>query len=398
MNILAIETSCDETAVAILAAKKDSDSTVYTALGNALYSQASKHAEYGGVYPNLAKREHQKNLAHLTEAALKEAGLHRVQKNAVSAPDSLFANVREGEFRESIAAFLEAVEKPNIDFIAVTSGPGLEPALWTGIVFAEVLGRAWAIPVIPVDHMEGHIFSALLETEKINSKLQETNSKIKFKLSLFDFPLLSLLISGGHTELVAMKDWFQYELVGETRDDAIGEAFDKVARLLDLPYPGGPEVSRFAAVARERGILPLALPRPMLNSADCDFSFSGLKTAVLYALRDVPKPLAEEVRLSVALGFENAARDVVIAKTRRALERTAARTLAVGGGVAANTTIREALGALIQDEFPNTALFLPNRALTGDNAIMIGVAGHLRNQSDHVSSEPITARGSQCLA
>lgn len=392
MNILAIETSCDETAIAIL----EATDTTFTVRGNALYSQASKHAEYGGVYPNLAKREHQHNLAPLTEVALKQAEM--LNKGTFTFPKNALDDIRDDAFRSSIQTFLEATDAPDIDLIAVTNGPGLEPALWTGINFAEALGAAWNIPVIGVDHMEGHIFSALLETEKINPELQETNSKTKFKLSPFNFPLLSLLISGGHTELILMHDWFSYELIGKTRDDAVGEAFDKTARLLGLPYPGGPHVAERAAEARTKGTEKTAtLPRPMINDSSCDFSFSGIKTAVLYLLRNMGE-ITDEQKNDVAREFEDAARDVMVAKTRRALETTRAQTFVVGGGVSANTHIREGLTALIADEFPDTALYYPHHSLTGDNAVMIGIAGYLRHQKGAVSTnQGLQASGNQSL-
>src|SRR3989339_2287102 len=202
MRIIAIETSCDETAISILEVKKSGDSDIFKILANTINSQVKSHAEYGGVFPALAKREHQKNLPIVLVETLKQAKLK--------------------------------MEK--IDTIAVTTGPGLEPALWTGIVFAKELSEKYKIPIIPVNHMEGHIFSIFpkkAKTFKVN-----TSEKI--------FPMLSLLVSGGHTELILVKDWHKYKKIGKTRDDASGEAFDKVARMLELPYPGGPEISRLA--------------------------------------------------------------------------------------------------------------------------------------------------------
>lgn len=347
MNILAIETSCDETAVAILEASPGS----FTVLGESLYSQAAKHARFGGVYPNLAKREHQENLPRIFEEAYHHAGT------------------------------------PTLDMVVVTAGPGLEPALWQGIEFAQKIAREHQVPVYGVDHMEGHIVSGLVE------KNEQT-----YVLKKVEFPVLALLISGGHTELVLMRDWFQYELIGRTRDDAIGEAYDKVARIMGLPYPGGPEIDRAARASRDRGTQnPHTLPRPMLHEPSCDFSFSGLKTAVLYKVRD-HGTLSQEDREQIAEAFEDAVRDVVVAKVRRALKETDAKTLAVGGGVSANNYIRSGLQALVDAEFPDSTLHYPDRSLNGDNAIMIGIAAALRHEHGMIEEKPLLANGSQHLA
>jgi N6-L-threonylcarbamoyladenine synthase len=366
MRILAIETSCDETAVALVEADPSSTSgqeATYNILGNALFSQASLHEPYGGVYPNLAKREHIKNLPILLEKALGN-------------------------------------EKPEgIDLIAVTSGPGLEPALWTGITFAEELGKKWSVPVMGIDHMEGHVFSALLKKQVAGSRLQ--GAGITYHLPPTTLPLLALLISGGHTELVLMKQWFEYELVGRTKDDSIGEAFDKVARMLDLGYPGGPVIARLAEQSRAKAPstkheIP-KFPRPMAHDNTCDFSFSGLKTAVLYKLRTMPK-ITDAEKAHIAEAFEDAARDVIVIKTRRALKETNPATLVVGGGVSANFEIRKGLERLIREEFSDTKLAYPDKSLTGDNAIMIAAAAHLRCAAGHTTPGPLTASGSQSLA
>ncbi len=350
MKILSIETSCDETAIAVLDCQGGSQGAAFKVLGNALYSQAHLHAAYGGVYPTLAKREHQKNLPLL------------------------------------LAEAMEAAENPKIDLIAVTQGPGLEPALWQGIEFAKKLGEEWGVPVAGTDHMEGHIVSALVALDENVYILQPPV-----------FPILGLLISGGHTEFVLMKTWFEYEFVGRTKDDAVGEAFDKVARMLGLPYPGGPEVDAHAARSRARGAKHgIVFPRPMEHDNTCDFSFSGLKTAVLYKLRDMGRLSAED-REHVAEAFEDAARDIIVIKTRRALDKTGARTLAVGGGVSANKEIREGLTKLIANEFPGTTLRYPHKTLTGDNAIMIGMAAYLRHAAG-AATNPLIASGTQRLA
>lgn len=364
MRILAIETSCDETAVALLEATGGTSSATYTVLGNALFSQAHLHAEYGGVYPNLAKREHQRNLPLLLDKVMAEAAM-------------IYQST------------------PSIDLIAVTKGPGLEPALWTGIAFAEELGKKWGKPVLGVDHMEGHVVSALLKQGAVGSR--QGAEAATYHLLPATLPLLALLISGGHTELVLMREWFKYELVGRTKDDSIGEAFDKVARMLDLGYPGGPKIAELADTQRQKGGTDMVFPRPMAHDNTCDFSFSGLKTAVLYKLRDMPK-LTDNDRAHVAQAFEDAARDVIVIKTRRALQQTRPETLVVGGGVSANREIRKGLEKLIEEEFPDTTLAYPDKTLTGDNAIVIGAAAHLRAAAGYTTQGPLTAQGAQTLA
>ncbi|HEY4508363.1 MAG TPA: tRNA (adenosine(37)-N6)-threonylcarbamoyltransferase complex transferase subunit TsaD [Candidatus Paceibacterota bacterium] len=342
MIILGVETSCDETALSVIESVDGEEITVWA---DKTISQAKLHAKHGGVFPNLAKREHLTNLPLMLPSVLTEAGL--------------------------------SAEKPEIDAIAVTVGPGLEPCLWTGITFAETLAKKWGVHIIPVNHMEGHIFSALLRRE---NEIQET----RFKIQEIKFPALALLISGGHTELVLIRDWFKYEIIGQTRDDAVGEAFDKVARLLGLPYPGGPPLSALAAAARGARQSPtlesgkrsdLVLPRPMLHSGDFDFSFSGLKTAVLYLLKEIGTP-DEKTKAAIAREFEDAVTEVLIAKTKAALEQYGATTLLIGGGVIANTHIRRAFERFVAEM--SVPLFIPERNLTTDNALMIAATGMVR--------------------
>jgi N6-L-threonylcarbamoyladenine synthase len=358
MRVLSIETSCDETGITILDCTGDlptqagTNGVTFTVVANALYSQAHLHAAYGGVFPTLAKREHQKNLPLLL-----------------------------AEVREKTGANL------GIDLIAVTQGPGLEPALWEGIEFAVELGKKLNVPVVGQDHMEGHIVSGLVTQ----------TSETEYALNNASFPVLGLLISGGHTELVLMKRWFEYELVGRTKDDAVGEAFDKVARMLGLEYPGGPKIELYAAAAKARdAVHDILFPRPMVNDNSCDFSFSGLKTAVLYKLRTMPE-LTTEDKEHVAQAFQDAVRDVLVAKTKRALDTTGAQTLAVGGGVSASKSIRASLETLITNDFPDVRLSYPSGGLHLDNAIMIGMAAYLRHSAG-VPTNPLTAHGSQSLA
>ncbi len=393
MKILAIETSCDETAIAIVEAKGDEKRASFTVLGNALISQVDIHKEYGGVFPALAKREHAKNLVPILEAALEEAELLHEDTQAV--PEELRAKIseilaREPGLTEAFFEFVSECETPDIDMIAVTAGPGLEPALWVGINFAKALALAWNKPIVAVNHMEGHIMAALAKSDAEGALLHITD---------VETPVLALLISGGHTELVLMREWLEYELVGQTRDDAVGEAFDKVARMLELPYPGGPEISRLAESIR---MSPLGgetpkynLPRPMINDATCDFSFSGLKTAVLYLLKKNPEMSGVE-KQHMAHEFENAITEVLWKKTARALEETGAQTLVMGGGVSANTHIRRTFTENVGKESPHVSLRIPTAALTTDNAIMIALAGFYRASRKEFVSD-ITANGNRSL-
>lgn len=385
MKILAIETSCDETALCLIEAER----AEIRVLGNALYSQTALHARYGGVYPNLAKREHAKNLVPLLKKVLEEAGAP-VQKNSSSplTDDYGLQTIleREPELYEQMMQELPLIQSLDVDAIAVTVGPGLEPALWVGINFARALSAILEKPVIGVNHMEGHIVSAWLkETQNSNVKTQNRSAKRKtfstrYTLHAIRYPLLALLISGGHTDIVLMDEKYGYEYVGGTRDDAVGEAFDKAARMLGLPYPGGPEISKLAERAREENVhVPedLCLPRPMLHSDDCDMSFSGIKTAVLYRLKKLGE-VSEKTKKMIALEFENAAAEVLLAKTLRALEKTGAKTLILGGGVSANAHIRRVFREKIGAEYPDTQLLISKPELATDNALMIAAAAHIR--------------------
>ena len=277
MKILGIETSCDETALSLIEAAGDIVHTRIHVLAEAIYSQIEIHKKFGGVFPALAKRAHAKNLIPL----IKKIAPAFVNTNhkAISIDEETKIRIlkileREPELGEEFMESLPQLGIPNIDAIAVTFGPGLEPALWVGINFASALHELWGIPVIPINHMEGHIVAGIVPIKEAR-----ISSTPVFPIT---FPALALLISGGHTELVLVRAWSDYEIVGQTRDDAVGEAFDKVARLLGLPYPGGPEISKLADEARAKNITASErLPRPMLRNAGLDFSFSGLKTAVL---------------------------------------------------------------------------------------------------------------------
>lgn len=388
MKILGIETSCDETAVTLIEASGSfGDNFKFDVLGNALYSQASLHAQYGGVFPNLAKREHALNLIPLLREALSQAGELNASKNEqlfhVSDQLKILLH-REPELLEAITGFAIESGKPNVDAIAVTVGPGLEPALWVGINCAKALSLLWNVPLIAVNHMEGHILLSMMDLG-----LQRH----------VDFPLLSLLISGGHTELVLSRTFGIYERIGETRDDAAGEAFDKVARLLDLPYPGGPEVSRLAQEARDQRLpTHIAFTRPMMHDTSFDFSFSGLKTAVRTAVEQ-RRPLGEEMKKIIAREFENTVSDVLVHKTLRAVDEFGAQTVVVGGGVSANTHIRRELSEALAQAGQPANLLIPPPELATDNAIMIALAGYFKAaRNEFAEADTMVATGNLKLA
>ncbi|HEU0085889.1 MAG TPA: tRNA (adenosine(37)-N6)-threonylcarbamoyltransferase complex transferase subunit TsaD [Candidatus Paceibacterota bacterium] len=375
MKILSIETSCDDTGITIFEAKGGTTKASFKILSNIVSSQ-DIHAEFGGVFPMMAKREHIKNLPIVLDISLKKAKLTKSKKP--------------------------------VDAIAVTYGPGLEPCLWSGIVFAKELAEKWDVPIIPVNHMEGHILSVFAKPK----------GTFNISLTKKQFPMLTLLVSGGHTELVLVKDLGKYEIIGKTLDDAAGEAYDKVARMLGLPYPGGPALSRLAeekrkelgdlfehenenrkgfqsmserrlasATARARGIFQqkniraeqghtleiFPLPRPMLKSPNFHFSFAGLKTAVLYGLKKI-EPLNDAKKKMVAMEFENAVIDTLLYKTMKASDKYGIKSVIIAGGVAANKHLQKQF----RQAFGKKNVLLPDNALTGDNALMIGIAGYLR--------------------
>lgn len=392
MIILGIETSCDETALALIETSdaKEHKPKVST-LHHVVLSQAKIHKEYGGVFPNVAKREHAANLVPVFKVLLEESKIKTAKP--VSLSKAMWEQLetilkREPKLFEGLLDFLDTTGKPHIDLIAVTEGPGLEPALWVGVNFAKALSALWEIPVMPINHMEGHIAAAVFEEAEKNIRT----------LSPLAFPALALLISGGHTELVLVSDWHSYKILGRTRDDAVGEAFDKVARILGLPYPGGPEISKLADKARARGGKLLAtLPRPMIKSDDFDFSFSGLKTAVLYMAKEI-KVLTDEMKENIAREFEDAAAEVLVSKTRRAAIKFGAKSLIVGGGVIANKHIRQELETLPK-EIEGLTLYKSSMDLSTDNALMIALAAYLRLlfKNDKAFDKNFGARGNLSL-
>lgn len=387
MILLAVETSCDETAVSIV--KRVRGKTVrFEVLSHKVLSQVNLHAQYGGVFPALAKREHARALTQLIAEALQEAELLVERKHEHYLPhaqrkklETLLA--REPEMHTAMKVLFEGIQKPKLDALAVTMGPGLEPALWVGINAALALKMVWNLPLYAINHMEGHLVASVLsEHEGI------------YELPSIEFPAVALLISGGHTELVRIPKWRSYKVIGKTKDDAVGEAFDKTARLLDLPYPGGPEISMLAERARKESLVvdqDLRLPRPMLHSGNLDFSLSGLKTAVLTRVTK-RKPLDNTTKKMIALEFENSVTDVLLAKVKQAMYETRSKTLIVGGGVSANTHIRFALKQLAEAE--GFTLFVPDRKLSTDNGLMIASAGLLHIAHNEKPASKLKASGS----
>ncbi|MFA6227193.1 MAG: tRNA (adenosine(37)-N6)-threonylcarbamoyltransferase complex transferase subunit TsaD [Candidatus Paceibacterota bacterium] len=398
MKILGIETSCDETAVCLIETDKEVGNIKI--LGNQLYSQIALHAQYGGVFPMMAKREHAKNLIPLFERCLEEASCIKEVRSPIleSAREKLKELlVKEMDIFDQIIELAEKIEKPNIDAIAVTNGPGLEPALWVGVNFAKALEIIWNIPIIPTNHMEGHILVAAIDkikTEESPSKAKETP---QFLLKEIKFPAIALLISGGHTQLVLAKDNLQYEIVGNTRDDAVGEAFDKVARILGLPYPGGPQISKLAEKERAENPdkkPPYPLPRPMIHSGDLDFSFSGLKTAVLYTVKKIPE-MTEEIKQEIACEFENAVLEVLTKKTFEAVRKYSAKTIIIGGGVSANKKIRNDFTEKSKAE--DVELMIPEVNASTDNAFMIALAGAINLEAGKKTATDFRASGNLSL-
>jgi N6-L-threonylcarbamoyladenine synthase len=375
MRVLGIETSCDETAVCLIDASGTTDDFSSAVLGNTLYSQAA--LQYGGVFPNLAKREHAKNFVPLLEDTLRQADCLTEAYADISAYRSAMSTLleREQELFSRLWAFAEKYKAAPIDAIAVTVGPGLEPALWVGINFARALSQLWSVPIVAVNHMECHVVMPMME-HSVSHTVDDRTHYGNGKMREFGWPVLSLLISGGHTELVLSDTFRAYKRIGETRDDAAGEAFDKVARLMDLPYPGGPEISRLAAEARARGIEPaFKFTRPMLTEDNFDFSFSGLKNAVRLKVEEL-KPLDDAKKMQIAREFEDTVADVLIEKTMRAAEEYGAKTLVVGGGVSANTRIRKLLAERVARDGMVEKVLVPTVELATDNALMIALAGY----------------------
>jgi len=385
-TILAIETSCDETAISIIEARNGK----IEILSNIVSSQIKIHAPFGGVVPTLAKREHQKNLIPVLALALREAKLAQTQKSKLTTQNHQNHNLKlktvekilekEGSLLKKTLIFLKKQRKPKINLIAVTSGPGLAPALWPGVNLARALSFYWGIPLVAVNHLEAHIYANWLPLIKPETKKQKLKTI---------FPAIALIISGGHTQLLLMKDFGKYKLIGETRDDAVGECFDKVSRLLGLGYPGGPaiaaEAAKFQNLNPKSSILnsKIHLPRPMINSQDFDFSFSGLKTAVLYLTQDLKK---KKIRLKslipvIAYEFQEAINNVLVRKTLKAATKFRAKSIILGGGVAANQSLKDHFNETIQKELAGVQFVFPERQFSTDNAAMVALAAYFRVKS-----------------
>lgn len=330
MLVLGIETSCDETGVALYDTEKG-------LLSHRLYSQVKMHADYGGVVPELASRDHVRKTIPLVEDILKEAKVSRTQLNA----------------------------------IAYTRGPGLAGALMVGASIANALALALDIPTIGVHHMEGHLLAPMLEDQPP------------------EFPFIGLLVSGGHTQLVKVAAIGEYEILGESVDDAAGEAFDKAAKMLGLDYPGGPRVARLADYARkELQGTPYRFPRPMTDRPGLDFSFSGLKTFTLNTIQDLQakqKELSEEDKARIALAFEEAVVDTLRIKCKRALEQTGLKRLVIAGGVSANSHLRETLENTLNEIGAN--VFYARPEFCTDNGAMIAYAGAKRLEAGQSSTQ-----------
>lgn len=359
MFILAIETSCDETAIAIL--KADHQSMLV--LSNMVSSQVKIHAEWGGVVPNLAAREHLKNIQPVLEQALAEA----------------------------------KITMHEVDVIATTEGPGLIPALLIGTNVAKTLSYLYQKPMLGIHHIEGHIYANFIDSADRLNPLKDSDCLPGVQQHT-QLPLLCLVASGGHTQLVLMQDHLEYEIIGQTLDDAVGEAFDKVAKILDLGYPGGPIVSQRAALARDainniadetlkEKLLSIKFPRPLLHKPNFDFSFSGLKTAVLYFWKNISQDdqtdfeNIDQWKNAICLEFENAAIEVLVKKTLKAAKKHHPATILLAGGVAANQYLRVSLESAIHTELKNTLFIKPDLEFCGDNAAMIAVAAFYRYQN-----------------
>ncbi|KZX58379.1 tRNA N6-adenosine(37)-threonylcarbamoyltransferase complex transferase subunit TsaD [Halioglobus sp. HI00S01] len=330
MLILGLETSCDETGVALYHTERG-------LLAHALFSQIDIHVEYGGVVPELASRDHVRKTLPLLEQVMAEAG--------VTAAD--------------------------IDGVAYTAGPGLVGALMVGATLARALAWGWGVPALGVHHMEGHLLAPMLEKEHP------------------EFPFVALLVSGGHTQLVRVDGIGKYKLLGESLDDAAGEAFDKVAKMLALPYPGGPHVAKLAAQGNSNRF---DFPRPMVNRPGLDFSFSGLKTYTLNTVEDckIDGVLGEQDRVDIARAFEDAVVSTLTIKCRRALQQEGLKTLVMAGGVSANLNLRAELKRALAKE--QAAVFYPSPQFCTDNGAMIAYAGAQRLRAGQSDAADVAVR------
>jgi N6-L-threonylcarbamoyladenine synthase len=336
MRILGIESSCDETAISIISGKKEK----LIVEKSVVLSQIQTHQKYGGVVPEVAAREHLLAIFPMLEQEVPFDGKW-------------------------------------IDAIAVTFGPGLAPALRIGVEVAKTLALCWGTPLIPICHMEGHIYTSWLSNEKRLLPFLPTRVP--------KFPAVCLIVSGGHTELILMTDHGEFERIGETRDDAAGEAFDKVAKMLGLQYPGGPNVAKLAVGGDAQAF---NFPRGMLDRDDYSFSFSGIKTAVLYTLRKNEKRFNDEqFRHDIAASFQEAVVDTLVQKSMRAIDEFKPKSFILAGGVAANIELRDRI--IKEGKQHNVSVFVPPFTYSVDNAAMIAAAGYFRAQDSKNFINPV---------
>lgn len=327
MKILSIETSCDETSAAVI---ENGD----TILSNIVASQINSHKRFGGVVPEIASRHHVEYITLIIEEAMTEAN----------------------------------VDFEDLDAVAVTEGPGLVGALLIGVNAAKAIAFAHNLPLIPVNHMAGHIYA--------NQFIQP-----------LEFPLLALVVSGGHTELVYMKEHGDFEIIGETRDDAAGEAYDKIGRIIDVPYPGGKHIDEMAQLGEDT----FNFPRAMINENNYDFSFSGLKSSFINTVHNAKQKNEILNRNDLATSFQQAVVDILVSKTIRAAKEYEVKQIILAGGVAANSGLRKGLSKAVEEELKEVDLVIPPLSLCGDNAAMIGAAAFLNIENEKETNLALNA-------
>jgi len=396
IRILAIETSCDETAAAVVRVTCNAKRVTSLDIeSNIISSQVELHAKYGGVYPELASREHIRNIIPVIKESYE--GLLKVNNS--------YEKLHNKATIRNHAQPIETIRN-QIDYIAATNGPGLIGSLLVGVNTAKTMAYALKKPIYAINHLEGHIYSCFAgnskfklqmsnEIQNSNFKSQNENCKMKIE-NLPEFPILALIVSGGHTSLVIMKDHFKYEVIGETLDDAVGESFDKVAKMLNLGYPGGPAISALAekavshkVISREKNLKlttneqserlelrTFSFPRPMINSKDFNFSFSGIKTSVLYTIQKLKKPISKEIKAIICKEFQEAVVETLVTKTLRAASKYQVKSILLCGGVSANQKLCNDLRLMAYDL--RLRFFAPAKNLSTDNAAMIGIAAAYR--------------------
>lgn len=385
-QILAIETSCDETAASLIKFAETENDFEIEVLSNAIASQIDIHKEWGGVFPELASRAHLEAMIPVLESALEP--LKKSIENRVS-------SIEKTNDLNTPYSILDTIE--TVDAIAVTQGPGLIGSLLMGAEMANILAMHFNKPLVPINHLEGHVYSAFAEykpsavsSQQSEKKLSPESWKLKAKIPKSGiFPILALVVSGGHTSLILMKEHLQYETVGQTIDDAAGEAFDKVSKLMELGYPGGPIIEKLAETGDEN---KYDLPVAMKDSLD--FSFSGLKTAVLYKTKDPrTKEKLEYNQADLAASFQKVVVDALILKTKKAVEKYQPKTLILGGGVSANGYLRERFSrqlSAVRGQQPT--ILIPPKNLSTDNAVGIAIAAALKFSKNQTANDLVEAK------